>query len=85
MIVIPPGTRTTRQNSRYYSETRPNDHQPDPQHCPVDAVLAAVLSLLVWSIATQHRGLPRAEIHTRTHRAIKSRRAPHEQPDPVRA
>lgn len=49
------------------------------------AVLAAVLSLLVSSIATQHRGLPRAEIHTRTHRAINSRRAPLEQPDPVRA
>ena len=49
------------------------------------AVLAAVLSLLVWSIATQHRSLPRAEMHTRTPRAINSRRAPLDQPDPLRA
>ena len=49
------------------------------------AVLVAVLGLLVWSITTQHRSLPRAEIHTRTHGAIKSRRAPLERPDPVRA
>lgn len=39
------------------------------------AVLAAVLSLLLWSIATQHRSLPRAEIHTWTPRAINPRRA----------
>jgi hypothetical protein len=49
------------------------------------AVLAAVLSLLVWSIAAQHRIFPRAEMHTRTHRAIDSRRAPLDQPDPSRA
>ena len=49
------------------------------------AVLAGVLSLLGWSIATQHHSLPRAEIHARTHRAIKSRRSPLEQPDPMRA
>jgi hypothetical protein len=49
------------------------------------AVFAAVLSLLVWSIATQHRTLPRAEMRTRTQPAIKSRRAPLEQPDPTRA
>jgi hypothetical protein len=48
------------------------------------AVFAVVLSLLVWSIATQHRSLPRAEVRTRTLRAIKSRRAPLEQPDPMR-
>jgi len=49
------------------------------------AVLAAVLSLLVWSIATQYRSLPRAEIHTWTHRAINPRRARLDQPDPLRA
>jgi hypothetical protein len=49
------------------------------------AVLVAVLSLLLWSITTQHRSLPRAEIHTPTHVAIKSRRAPLDQPDPMRA
>ena len=47
------------------------------------AVLATVLSLLLWSIATQHRSLPRAEMHTRTHRAINSRRAPLDQPNPL--
>lgn len=49
------------------------------------AVLAAVLSLLVWSIATQHRSLPRAEMHTWTPLAINSRRAPLDQQDPLRA
>ena len=49
------------------------------------AVLAAVLSLLLWSIATQDRSLPQAEMHTRTHRATNSRRAPLDQPDPLRA
>jgi hypothetical protein len=49
------------------------------------AVLAAVLSLLVWSIATQHRSLPRAEMHARTPRAINWKRAPHDQPDPLHA
>lgn len=49
------------------------------------AVLAAVLSLLVWSIATQHRSRPRAELHTWTLRAINSRRAQLDQPDPLRA
>jgi len=48
------------------------------------AVLATVLSLLLWSIATPHRSLARAEMHTRTHRAINSRRAPLDQPNPLR-
>ncbi len=46
------------------------------------AVLAAVLSLLVWSIAAQHRSLPNAEMQTPTHRAGNFRRVP---PHPSRA
>lgn len=48
------------------------------------AVFAAVLSLLVWSIATQHRGLPHADMHIWTPRAINSRRARLDRPDPIR-
>jgi hypothetical protein len=49
------------------------------------AVLAVVLGLLVCSIATQHRGLPRAEMHTRTRRDDQFQPRPLDQPDPVRA
>ena len=49
------------------------------------AVLTAVLGLLVRSIATQHRSLPRPEMHNRTPRAINPRRAPLDQPDRLSA
>lgn len=49
------------------------------------AVLTAVLGLLVWSIATQHRSLFHAEIHTGTRRTFTSRRAALDQPRPLRA
>ena len=48
-------------------------------------VLAAVLGLLVGSIATQHRSLPRPEMHTRAPRAINPRHAPLDQSDPLSA
>ena len=46
------------------------------------AVLAAVLSLLAWGIAAQHRRLPSAEMQTPTHQASSFRRVP---PHPSRA
>lgn len=49
------------------------------------AVLAAVLGLLVRSIATQHRSLPRPAMHTLAPRAINPRHAPLDQPDPLNA
>lgn len=49
------------------------------------AVLAAVLGLLLWSIVTQHRSLPRAEMHTRTCRGDQFQPRSLDQPDPLRA
>jgi hypothetical protein len=49
------------------------------------AVFAAVLGLLVCSIATERRSLPRAEIHTRTRRRDQFQPSPLDQPDPGRA
>jgi hypothetical protein len=49
------------------------------------AVLATVVGLLVWSIATQHRDLPRAEMHTRTRRGDQIQPRPLDQSAPVRA
>jgi hypothetical protein len=49
------------------------------------AVLAVVLGLLMRSIATQHRSLPRVVMHTRTRRGDQFQQRPLDQPDPVRA
>ena len=49
------------------------------------AVFAAVLGLLVYSIATQDRSLLRGEMHTRTRRGDRFQPSPLDRPDPVRA
>jgi hypothetical protein len=86
VILASRGTRTIHQNSHHYSKTRPKMTIIVILNVVLStAVLAAVLSLLVWSITTQHRSLPRAEMNARTPRAINSRLAPHDQSDPLTA